>query len=126
MVFIDERELRSREASEADRLTAAGQHVDDLPSAPARAPRPGTVLRPTLRVESTAAPSLGCLASIVRLVFVAAVVWYVGRWLLSIPEVKRLADAWMAGSYSDDQVNAAINAVRTQVLRLLGVTPATP
>ena len=61
-----------------------------------------------------------------RLLLFAAVIWYVGRWLLSIPEVKKLADAWMAGSYSDDQVNAAINAVRSQVLQLLGVSPSTP
>jgi hypothetical protein len=125
MVFIDESELRSREASEVDRLTAAGQHVDDLPITPARAPRPGTVQRPTLRVESIATPSLGCLGGVVRLLLFVAVVWYGGRWLLSIPEVKSLVDAWMAGSYSDDQVNAAINAVRTQVLQLLGVSPTT-
>ena len=126
MVFIDESELRYREASEADRLTAAGQHVDDLPIPPARTPRPRTVQRPTLRVESTAAPSFGCLASVIRLLLLVAVVWYGGRWLLSIPEVKRLVDAWMAGSYSDDQVTAAINAVRTQVLQLFGVSPTTP
>ena len=125
MVFIDESELRYREASEADRLTAAGQHVDDLPIAPARAPRTGRVQRPTLRVESTAAPSFGCLGSVSRLLLLGALVWYGGRWLLSIPEVKRLVDAWMAGSYSDDQVTAAINAVRTQVLQLLGVSPTT-
>jgi hypothetical protein len=126
MVFIDESELRYREASEADRLTAAGQHVDDLPIPPARTPRPRTVQRPTLRVESTAAPSFGCLGSVIRLLLLVAVVWYGGRWLLSIPEVKKLVDAWMAGSYSDDQVTAAINAVRTQVLQLFGVSPTTP
>jgi hypothetical protein len=57
-------------------------------------------------------------------VFVA-LAWYGGRWLLSIPEVKRLWDAWMAGSFSDDQVTAAINAVRTQILQLLGASPST-
>jgi hypothetical protein len=126
MVFIDESELPGREARDVARLTAAAQHVDDLPARPARAPRPGTVQRPKLPVESTAAPSLGCLGSVVRLLLFAAVIWYGGRWLLSIPEVKRLADAWMAGSFSDDQVNAAINAVRTHILQLLGVSPRTP
>jgi len=126
MVFIDESELRYREASEADRLTAAGQHVDDLPITPARSRRPESVPRLKIPVESTAAASFGCLGGIVRLLLFAAVIWYVGRWLLAIPEVKRLADAWMAGSYSDDQVTAAINAVRTQVLQLLGVSPSTP
>ena len=124
MVFIDESELRSREASEVDRLAAAGQHVDDLPTMPARAPRPVSIPRLKRPIASTAAPSFGCLGSLLRLLLFIAVLWYGGRWLLSIPEVKRLVDAWMAGSYSDDQVNAAVNAVRTQVLQLLGVTPA--
>jgi hypothetical protein len=126
MVFIDESELRWREAGEVARLTAADQHVDDFPTTPARAPRPESVPRLKFPVESTAAPSFGCLGSVVRLLLFVAVIWYAGRWLLTIPEVKRLADAWMAGSYSDDQVTAAINAVRTQVLQLLGVSRATP
>jgi hypothetical protein len=75
-------------------------------------------------VPSTPPLSLGCIGGLVRLLLFVAVVWYGGRWLLSIPEVKTLANAAMSGSVSDDQLNAAINAVRTEILQLLGVTPS--
>jgi hypothetical protein len=77
-------------------------------------------------VPSTPEFSLGCVGGLVRLVLFVAVVWYGGRWLLSIPEVKTLANALMSGSFTDEQLNAATNAVRTHILQLLGVSPSSP
>jgi hypothetical protein len=62
----------------------------------------------------------------VRLIVFGAAIWYGGRWLVSIPEVKSLVDALRGGSFSDDQITAAINAVRTHILQWLGGWTSSP
>jgi hypothetical protein len=62
----------------------------------------------------------------VRLIAFGAVIWYGGRWLLSIPEVQSLVDALLSGSFSDDQIAAAIDAVRAQILQWLGASTSSP
>jgi hypothetical protein len=62
----------------------------------------------------------GCLAALVRLLIFGAIVWYVGKWLLAIPEVRALVNAFMSGALTDDQLNAAGTAIRDHLLQLLG------
>jgi hypothetical protein len=62
----------------------------------------------------------GCLAAVVRLVIFGAIVWYVGNWLLAIPEVRALVNAFTSGAFTGDQLNAAVTAIRGRLLGLLG------
>ena len=55
-----------------------------------------------------------------------AIIWYGGRWLLSIPEVNLLVDALRGGSFSDEQITAAIDAVRTHILQFFGLSTSSP
>jgi hypothetical protein len=57
----------------------------------------------------------------VRVVIYVAIVWYVGRWLVAIPEVRALVNAFISGAFTDDQLNAAVSAIRDHLVRLLGV-----
>jgi len=56
----------------------------------------------------------------VRLLIFGAIVWYVGKWLLAIPEVRALVNAFISGALTDDQLNAAGTAIRDHLLQLLG------
>ena len=124
MVFIDEGERRWRETRESTQPPAPVDQSVSVQATPVRMRRPAPVQRPVRPVPSTPPLSLGCIGGLMRLLLFVAVVWYGGRWLLSIPEVKTLANAVLTGSVSDDQLNTAVNAVRTQILQLLGVTPS--
>jgi hypothetical protein len=88
---------------------------------PPRRPRPGIqpAPSPAARRPSPAAASTGCIAGLVRLVIFVAVIWYGGGWLFGIPEVAHLRDAMLTGSFSDQQVNAALDAIREHVAELL-------
>ena len=55
-----------------------------------------------------------------RLLIFGAIVWYVGKWLLAIPEVRALVNAFTSGAFTDDQLNAAVTAIRDHLLGLLG------
>ena len=55
-----------------------------------------------------------------RLLIFGAIVWYVGKWLLAIPEVRTLVNAFTSGALTDDQLNAAGAAIRVHLLQLLG------
>ena len=124
MVFIEERERRWRETHAATQPPAPVDQTVRVQTTPVRTPRPAPVQRPARPVPVRPPLSLGCIGGLVRLLLFVAVVWYAGRWLLSIPEVKTLANAVMSGSVSDDQLNTAVNAVRTEILQLLGITPS--
>jgi hypothetical protein len=120
MVFVDEGERGWRDTHVTTQPPApVDQNVQVV--APVRI-RPAPIQRPMRPVAPTPPLSLGCIGSFVRLLLFAAVVWYGGKWLLSIPEVRTLANAAMTGSFSDDQLNSAIHAVRAQILQLLGVS----
>ena len=121
MVFIDESERRWRDTHDARQPPAPVDQNVTVAATPVRLRRPAPLQRPARTVPAPPSLSLGCIGGLVRLLVFAAVVWYGGRWLLSIPEVKSLANAAMSGSFSDEQLNAAINAVRTQILQLLGL-----
>ena len=120
MVFVDKGERPWRDAR--PNRPAPPAHAGTQADLPKRAP----IQRPKPPMASAPASSLGCLAGLVRLALFVIVVWYVGRWLLSIPEVSRLVSALRSGAYSDDQVSAAFDAVRTHLLQLVGVSPASP
>ncbi len=128
-VFAEERELLRREAGQVLRGASAVDQsggIDAIP--PTRVERPRSIQRPKRARDSTPVErqSLGCFGCLVRLVVFGAVIWYGGRWLLSIPEVKSLVDALRGGSFSDDQIAAAINAVRMQILEWLGASTSSP
>ena len=55
-----------------------------------------------------------------RLLIFGAIVWYVGKWLLAIPEVRVLVNAFISGAFTDGQLNAAGTAIRDRLLQLLG------
>jgi hypothetical protein len=82
---------------------------------PARTRRPSTIR--TGGAES-AQPS-GCLAPFARLILFVVALWFVGRWLLSIQEVRALGEAILSGAFSDEQWNAAARAIRESVADLL-------
>jgi len=123
MVFVDESERQRRDARESREPTAA-EHSEEIARTHVDVPRRAQIQRPRLRKASASASSLGCAGCLVRLALFAVVVWYGGRWLLSIPEVRTLLTALRSGAFSDDQVNAAINAVRIHILQLVGASPA--
>jgi hypothetical protein len=106
-------------------VLSAPEIKDAVARLPARMPprRPGPMIQPapssTTRRSSPAAASAGCIAGLVRLVIFIAIVWYVGRWLFGIPEVASLRDAMLTGAFSDQQVNAALEAIRAHVADLL-------
>lgn len=49
----------------------------------------------------------------------AVALWFTGRWLLSIPEVRTLGEGILNGGFSDDQWNAAARAIRDSLADLL-------
>jgi RNA polymerase subunit RPABC4/transcription elongation factor Spt4 len=106
--------------------TATDELGSSGPTRPIRTVRPRPVQRKVTRTVTTPTPtpSVGCLGCLVRLVIFAIVLWYVSRWLLAIPEVQTLVNAFRSGSFNDDQVNAAIEAIRTHIAQLLGGSPA--
>jgi len=124
MVFADESE-RHRRGARAGRPATVDQSVS-FGATPDAVPKRAPIERPAPRVASASVSSLGCIGGLVRLALFVFVVWYVGKWLVSIPEVAMLIAAFRSGSFSDSQVTAAIDAVRTHVLQLFGVSPAAP
>ena len=120
-VFTDDVEFRRRPAERP-----VEQSVDDLAPRhrPARPARSTSVQPPPRATASTASgpakAAAGCLAAIVRLAIFVAIIWYAGKWLIGIPEVRTLLNAFMSGAFSDDQLNAAVTAIRDHLLRLLG------
>ena len=124
MVFVDEGERRSRIVDDIARQTSQIDNGAVTPTALPQAPRSTTVQpRVQPRIPRPPSPSgLGCTGCLVRLVLFAIVIWFAGKWLLTIPEVRTLVSSFLSGSFSDDQVTAAINAVRANILQLLGGT----
>src|SRR5689334_3248522 len=96
-VFIDAADFpgwraeRSVEARD-DTVTARPQLSQSAMSTPAQR-------RPRVRTSTTSVPvkAAGCLGALVRLVIFGAIIWYVGKWLLAIPEVRTLLDAFASG-----------------------------
>lgn len=127
--FVEELELVKRDAGQIlDGASAVDQRGDVDATPPPRAERPRSIQRRKRDRASTPVQgqSLGCFGCLGRLIVFGAVIWYGGRWLLSIPEVQSLVDALRGGSFSDDQITAAIDAVRAQVLQLLGASTSSP
>jgi hypothetical protein len=123
MVFADEGERPWHDAP--PNRPASISHLGGTARAQIDVARRAPIQRPESRV-SPSVSSLGCVAGLARLALFAVVVWFVGKWLLSIPEVSTLVNSLKSGVYSDYHVNAAIDAVRTHVLQLFGVSPASP
>jgi hypothetical protein len=119
--FVEEPELVERDASQVLRAD-----VDATPPTPAERPRSSRRRKPDRASTPVQRQSLGCFGCLVRLIAFGAVIWYGGRWLLSIPEVQSLVDALLSGSFSDDQIAAAIDAVRAQILQWLGASTSSP
>jgi hypothetical protein len=124
MVFVDEGERPWHDAQ--PKRAASPDHTVGVARTPVDVPKRAPIQRPEPPRVSASVSSLGCIAGLVRLALFALVVWYVGKWLLAIPEVSTLVSALRSGVYSDDQVNAAIDAVRTHVLQLVGISTASP
>ena len=124
MVFVNEGERPWHDAP--PKRPSAAEHIIGIAGTHVDVPRRAPVPRPTAPIASAPVSSLGCIAALARLALFAVVLWYVGKWLLAIPEVGTLVSALRSGLYSDDQVNAAIDAVRTHVLQLFGVSHASP
>jgi TonB family protein len=61
-----------------------------------------------------AAPSFS-LAPLIRLAIFVWIMWYVGGWLLRIPEVLVLKDRMQAGHFSDDDLKAARDAIGERI-----------
>ena len=96
------------------------QRVAAPPAPRVRRPKPISTERSTRPIASAGSAAVGCLGSLVRLAIFVGIVWYVGRWLLAIPEVRTLVDAFGAGALTDAQLTAAMTAVRDRVLELVG------
>ena len=122
-VFIDPDDAGWRAAGPAPPATQSIDQSRALTTRPRRSSLPPLSTR---RQSSGGSPtprsSVGCLGCLTRLALLVAIVWYVGGWLRSIPEVRTLLDGFLSGSISDDQVNAAVEAVRTQIEQLFGGT----
>jgi len=116
-VFTDDADFRG------PRVERAVEQRVDAPVARRRLERLTSAERPPWAGPSTTsrlARPAGCLAALVRLLIFGAIVWYVGKWLLAIPEVRALVNAFTSGALTDDQLNAAGTAIRGRLLQLLG------
>jgi hypothetical protein len=82
---------------------------------PAQPRRPATV---STGRPQPAQPS-GCLAPFARLILFVVLLWFVGRWLFSIQEVRTLVEALVNGGFSDEQWNAAARAIGESLADLL-------
>ncbi len=71
-----------------------------------------TTVRATAAKEAVPAFTLGPL---IKLVIFVWLVWYVGGWLLKIPEVLVLKDRVVAGHFSDEDVKAARDAIGDRI-----------
>jgi TonB family protein len=69
---------------------------------------------------STAQATAGCVAALIRLGIFLAIVYYGGRWLLTVPEIASLKDALVQGEVSDDTVRTAFDGLRRRVERIFG------
>lgn len=123
-VFIDEAELRSPHMHRlAPTARPIGlQPTEQQPTEQPTEQRPAVRARRSIEVRrsartSTPPRSTGCLLALVRLLIFAAIVWYVGRWLFAIPEVRAVVDALASGSVSDEQLKAAVTAIRDHVFQ---------
>jgi hypothetical protein len=125
MVFVNEHERLRRDPG-ARGAVPVPAHGVDVAATPIDVPKRAPIQQPRPRIASPSASSLGCIGGLIRLAVFAIVVWYVGKWLLAIPEVRTLISALRSGVFSDDQVTAAIDAVRTHIFQLVGVSPGSP
>ena len=144
-VFIDEREVKSRAGSTAGPPPAESSFLRSLQEATrslqesaksvesskpfeaaksidraalarkAQAVR-ATAARASARATAAkrAAPSFSVLP-LIRLAIFVWLVWYVGGWLLRIPEVLVLKDRVQAGHFSDDDLKAARDAIGERI-----------
>ena len=123
--FTDESEAPRRHLEARRRVRETSERIAEVPDVTAqvrRAARAAQQAGPPAQVLAT--QFTGCLTGLVRLGLLLAVLWYGSQWLLSIPEVVTLRDAVMSGSFSDDQVSAASEAVQARVRQLFGASPA--
>jgi TonB family protein len=105
---------------ESSRSFEAARSIDRSELArKARAAR-STAARATARATAAkqAAPAFS-IVPMIRLAIFVWIVWYVGGWLLKIPEVLALKDRVVAGHFSDDDLTAARDAIGARIQTFL-------
>jgi TonB family protein len=75
-------------------------------------------LRAARAAQAAAAPSLR-LGPPIRLLIFIGLAWYVGSWLLKIPEVLLLKDRVQAGHFTDEDLQAARDAIGARIQTFL-------
>src|SRR5262245_26840386 len=144
-VFIDERDVRPRRAAAAGQPPASSSFLQSIQDArkslqdsarkvessrpfeaarsidrselarKARAARSSAARATARATAATQAAPAFTVVPLIRLAIFVWLVWYVGGWLLKIPEVLVLKDRVVAGHFSDDDFKAARDAVGDRI-----------
>ena len=88
----------------------------------ARMPRPRRPQSAASPAEAAAAQTIGCLGSLVRLAVVGSLVWFIGGWLWSLPEVRALVDTMQNRPASSEEVLETARAVARRILDAFGLS----
>jgi hypothetical protein len=121
--FTDESEAPLQRLAARRRVRETSERIAGMPEVTAQLRRAARAAQQADQPAQAVAQLTGCLTGLVRLGLLLAALWYGSQWLLSIPEVVTLRDAVVSGSFSDDQVSAAGEAVQARVRQLFGGSP---
>jgi TonB family protein len=128
-VFIDARDERAFFAQPAPlAASSSGPSPSELLRSiqrSAQSLQPGTVARKAeaqaraqARARAAALPAF-TLGPLIRFGIFVFIAWYAGSWLLRIPEVILLKDRAQAGHFSDEDLQAAKNAIAERLQTFL-------